>query len=132
MTDEWSFTWRGFLARTIDGDTVDLFIDKGDHTYGLNRIRLLGINAPENETTTKVAGQSAKDYVQRWMEDAHATAIENVHFEKGMTFTWPLAITTKKSDSFNRYLGLIIVRAGDGVSLNDALLQSGHAVAFMV
>ncbi len=128
----WQFTWRAFLARDIDGDTVDLFMDKGGHDYTLWRIRLAGINTPEDHRPTKEAGAAATAFTQAWMEAAHATAKECINTDGGLTFVWPLSITTYKSDAFDRYLGVIITREGDPVTLNDALLASGNAVPFMV
>lgn len=132
MDLRWEFRWRAFLARDIDGDTVDLFIDKGGHQYTLWRIRLANINTPEVHGPSREAGLAASAFTQAWMELAHATAKECINTEGGLWFTWPLAITTHKSDSFDRYVAIIIEREGDPESLNDALVRTGHAVDFMV
>jgi len=127
----WEFKWRAFLARTVDGDTIDLFMDKGGHDYTLWRVRLAGINTPETHKPTKEAGDAATEFTQAWMEAAHATAKECIDTEAGLKFIWPLSIQTYKSDSFDRYIGVVICRDGDPTSLNDALIASGNAVVFM-
>lgn len=131
MTTPWKFQFRAFLARGIDGDTVDLFMDMAGRHYAIWRIRLAGINAPEDHKPTKDAGAAATAFAQKWMEDAHATAYENIQTGGGLFFTWPLTVETYKTDSFDRYIGVIIKAEGDPVSLNDALLNSGNAVVFM-
>lgn len=132
VLDQWEFKWRAFLARDVDGDTVDLFIDKGGHQFTLWRVRLAGINTPEDHRPTKEAGAAATAFTQAWMEAAHATAKECINTDGGLWFTWPLALYTHKSDAFDRYVAVVVNRTGDPESLNDALLRSGNAVQFMV
>ena len=114
----WQFTWRAYCVRVIDGDTIDLMLDKGFRDMSMQRIRLAGINCPERHTTTREAGDAAKAYTETW--------IAGVGVDQ-----WPLTITTYKTDSFDRYVA-VVVRTDDPVSLNDALLASGNAVPFMV
>ena len=114
----WEFTWRAYCVRVIDGDTLDLMLDKGFRDMSVERIRLAGINCPERHTTTREAGDAAKAYTEAWIAQA---GLEQ----------WPLVVTTYKTDSFDRYVA-VVVRTGDPVSLNDALLASGNAVPFMV
>lgn len=114
----WEFKWRAYCVRVIDGDTIDLMLDKGFRDMSLQRIRLAGINCPERHTTTRAAGDAAMLYTKVWIAQA---GLEQ----------WPLTITTYKTDSFDRYVA-VITRNGDPTPLNDALLQSGNAVPFMV
>lgn len=129
MTGDWTFTWRAFCTRVIDGDTCDLFVDRGMHTFGIHRIRLANINCPEVHGATKAAGDQATVYTQVWLEAAMADHC--VTLNGSLTFAWPLTITTRKTDSFDRYVA-IVWREGDPISLNDALIASGNAVPFMV
>lgn len=129
--NDWVFTWRAFCVRVIDGDTVDLAIDTGFHDFGVRRIRLANINCPEVHGATKPAGVAATVFTQVWLEAAMAYHCVTVAVDGGLTFTWPLQITTKKTDSFDRYVA-IVWREGDPISLNDALLASGNAIPFMV
>lgn len=56
------------IKRIVDGDTVDVDIDLGFNIWMHNqRIRLIGIDAPETRTRDleeKAAGISAKQYVE--------------------------------------------------------------------
>jgi len=131
MSDPWAWRFRCFLGRTIDGDTVDLFCDKANHDFSLQRIRLVGINTPEDQRPTKEAGAAATAFTQAWMEAAHATALDCVQLTPHLAFRWPLSIVTFKSDSFDRYLATVTNRADPQLTLNDALLAAGHAVVFM-
>lgn len=113
-THNWVFPAR--LMRVIDADTLDVSISQGMHTYRVDRLRLLGLNAPEVRGVTRVAGLAATAYVVDWM----AVAVGE----------WPLRTETHKSDVFGRYLA-VVWRVIDGACLNDDLLESGHAVPFI-
>ena len=41
------FFYKAKVLRWIDGDTVELLVDLGFHTYRRERFRLCGVNAPE-------------------------------------------------------------------------------------
>ena len=116
--DVWQFSWRAQSQRVIDGDTIELYLDKGFREFAVERVRLAGINCPEVHGLTRVAGYAATEFTKAWIAAATPGA-------------WPLTIATYKTDSFDRYVA-VVVRDGDPVSLNDALLASGNAVSFMV
>ena len=105
------------LVRVVDADTIDCLIDVAMHGRRIERLRLLGVNAPETRGATKAAGDAATGYVVWWLSQAGGD--------------WPLRIETHKSDVFGRYLALVW-RVYDGRCLNDDLVSSGHAVPFMV
>ena len=115
----WQWVWQARCLRVIDGDTLELYLDVGFHDYKVQRIRLAGINCPEAHAPTREAGDRATAFTQAWMEAAASVPTD-----------WPLVITTYKADSFDRYVAFVVATAG-GVSLNDALLESGNAVPFM-
>lgn len=112
------WVFRASLDRVVDGDTIDLTLDVGMHARRIERIRLLGVNAPESRGESREAGLASKAFVVQWFVDAGSDP-------------WPLIIQTTKSDVFGRYLGAVW-RVSDGASLNDDLLTSGNAVPFMV
>ncbi len=114
----WSFPCR--ILRVIDGDTVDVVCDLGFGVTSHQRIRLLAVNTPELKGASRVAGLAAKTFVEGWVQALSAAAADR---------DWPFRIWTEKSDSFGRYLGTIIGCA-TGETLNDLLLQSGHAVRY--
>ena len=98
------YEYRAIIDRVIDGDTIIVILDLGFKTFRKERIRLLGINAPELRTAE---GKKAKPYVKQ--------------FEKKQCI-----IRTKKDrqGKYGRYLGEVIV--GE-LNLNEELLQAGLA-----
>lgn len=111
------YVYRARCERVIDGDTIDATISMGLHDYRTERLRLLGVNAPERKGETRAAGDAARLFVVEWMRGG--VALDE----------WPLVIRTQKSDAFGRFLGTVW-RVSDGVSLNEALLAAGMAVPF--
>lgn len=105
------YVFSATLRRVVDGDTLDLTIDGGFHTWHVERVRLLGVNTPEVVGATKAAGLDAKDFAVHWLAGVE------------------LVVQSYKSDAFGRYLANVW-RTSDGAQLNDDLLSSGHAVAF--
>lgn len=105
------YVFRATLSRVIDGDTLDLDIDQGMHSHRLERVRLLGVNAPEMHGESAQAGLNAKAFVTVWLGSNDLT------------------VQTYKSDVFGRYLATIW--KPDGKCLNDDLLTSGNAVVFV-
>ncbi len=73
------------------------------------RIRLKDLDAPELRGDSKVAGKAARE----WMRDklAAATSLGGETFKEG-TYS-------------GRWIGIIYA---DGVDLNKALIEAGHAV----
>lgn len=108
------YTYAATLIRVIDGDTVDVTIDVGFHLTTVQRLRLLGINAPEMHGPSHVAGISAK----AWLIEAL----------DGKT----LYVRTHKSDVFGRWLAELLAVSEDGseININQAMLDAGQAVAF--
>ena len=102
------------LVKVVDGDTLHVVVDLGLDTYQRQTIRLAGLNCPEMSTQ---AGKDAKAFVVAWFA-AHAS--RNV---------FVLSTIKDKREKYGRYLGY--ARGVDGASLNDALLESGHAVPYM-
>lgn len=111
------WVYRSRVVRVVDGDTVDIEIDAGFRSHRIERIRLLGVNAPEVKGISRLDGDAATAYVRAWLSS------------DGSPDAWPLRIQTEKSDSFGRYLGRLW-RISDGRELNADLLDSGHAVPF--
>lgn len=106
------------VHRVVDGDTFDLELDLGFHQFGVYRIRLLGVDAPEVYGKNAVPeGILARDAVLDWFTE-HLT-----HHE--------VIITTYKSDSFGRWLGDILARTPSGpVLLAQHLLDIGLAEVY--
>ena len=104
--------YRAIAERVIDGDTIDVFIDQGFHTFNRERLRLLGIDAPECRGEEKEKGLKVKLFVSNWLTSEDE---------------WPLIIKTEKTDSFGRYLATVYK---DGECLNFILLKEELAVPY--
>lgn len=110
-------------GRLVDGDTVyaavvelgygvTLYPGKGED--GVTEYRFLRVDTPEsNRKQTKEAGIAAKEFTANWL-------VEHLHGGD-----W-LYVTTKRRDSFGRWLAEI--NCSEGHNISDDLLSSGHAV----
>jgi micrococcal nuclease len=114
MIPEQAWVYRAKAVYIVDGDTVDVWIDAGFHGYRRERLRLLGVNAPEMHGASKAYGVAARLYVGDWLNQVG---------------DWPLIVQTERSDVFGRFLATVW-RVSDGACLNDDLLASGKAVPF--
>lgn len=97
------------VARVLDGDTIDVDIDLGFSLTLRQRIRLIGIDAPElTRPTERAEAEAAKIFVQRWFETPGLVLVQ-----------------TTKDDKYGRMLGEFL-REGMP-SLGKALLTAGLA-----
>lgn len=110
----WSY--RARLDRVIDGDTIDLTIDLGFDVFKAERVRLIGLDAPEMGTPE---GAAAKVWVIDWFESAAGLQ------------PWPYAVMTRKAlpsrDKYGRWVADI--RNMDA-HLNADMLAAGHATVW--
>ena len=110
------YSYRAYVERVIDGDTIWLDVDCGFQVWSRQKVRLRGIDTPELRTRE---GQEARAFV--------ASALsENMS----------VAITTTKPDKYDRYLAdlFYLHRKGtaedalrNGRFLNGELLKKGYA-----
>lgn len=108
------YEYEATVRRWVDGDTVDVDIDLGfGLIYSNQRIRLYGIDAPEQRT---------RDLVEK-EKGLAATAYVNEQAPVGSK----VVIKTYKDDKYGRILGEIFV--GD-TNLNTLLTVEGHAVRY--
>jgi len=110
MSEPWIFN-RCKVINVVDGDTVDVEVDLGFLVATRMRVRLYGVNTPER-------GQplwgEAKDFVTN------------------QTLGIPVKlISHKPKDKYGRFLATII-RHDDGMDVNQALIDRGLAVPYMV
>lgn len=102
------------LVRVVDGDTLVVDIDLGFGTWNhKQKVRLLGVNCPENKGATKDDGLRASLFTRDWFQ-GNDLMIQTVLVADG-------------KDAFGRVLAK--VKQGERC-LNDDLLSSGHAVVF--
>ena len=108
------YTYSALVTGVHDGDTITVDIDLG---FGIKitnqKIRLVGINAPELKGTTKTEGLKSRDKLTELVLNKQIK-IETIK---------------DKKEKYGRLLGKIWV---DDVYVNDVLLKEGYVVAFMV
>lgn len=114
------WTYVASVRRIIDGDTIDVVVELGRGYRAFPRLRLRGIDTPELYTE---AGRHAKAFVEE--------ALSDVGF---------IVITTKRTDTYGRYLADVKYLAGatdpkqvvaKGVFLNRQLLDEGLATRYV-
>lgn len=119
------FVYRARLARVVDGDTVDLWVDRGFRDYTERRFRLLGVNAAEmhaKDAAEREKAQAAKEWLETTLGVAMERAVEL--WVQDSAGPWPFLIRTEKADAFGRWLADIWI--GD-VNVSVAMLAAGHA-----
>ncbi|MBI1977202.1 MAG: thermonuclease family protein [Candidatus Omnitrophica bacterium] len=99
------FTYKAFVERVIDGDTLKLQIDLGFGVWTRQVIRLRGLDAPEIGTKK---GMRAKRFLET---------------ELGKTAF--VLLKSTRSDKYDRYLGDLFTETGE--YLNQKLLDAGFA-----
>jgi len=101
------FIYQATVEKVVDGDTLDLQVDLGFGVLTRQRVRLLGINAPEHNTPE---GKKAVAFVQKWVK------------EHGPTFA--VRTMKDKKEKYGRYLATIL---SDTEELGQALVDAGLA-----
>ena len=117
--------FRAQCVNVVDGDTVDLVVDRGFHDFRRERFRFYRINCWEMKSPVeadRVLAQRAKKQVEAWMKPRTVPDFER----------WDLRIITMKdSDNFGRWLAEIYFMEGEvEVNANDKLLELGLALPY--
>jgi len=109
------FTYKAYLKRVTDGDTIVAHLDVGFGEFLEQRLRLRGLDAPEIKTSQ---GQKAGHFIERRLKKQVVFIIQ----------------TTKKIDKYGRYVADVFYsvegRKGEEKFLNQELLNSGLVRAF--
>lgn len=108
------YDYRCTILRVIDGDTVEVQIDLGFDMSFKSSVRLKGINAPELTGATKPAGLTAKSYLMGLLPIMGPVTIHTDYH--------------RERDKYGRVLGTFWV---NGININQAMLDAGHAVPYM-
>ncbi len=115
------------VVRVVDADTLDVIVDLGFGIalgqYDPIRLRLADIDAPELRTEE---GQEAKDFAHWWLIRNDPPAFDDSVLGPFLLHTVKSKRATDARDSFGRYLAHIYPLGG-GPSLNEALVEAGHA-----
>ena len=110
------YEYPATINRVVDGDTIDVDIDLGfSIILKKQRVRLLGINAPESRTrdlVEKEKGLAAKAKVQEMCPVGSNVVIKTYLDKKG---------------KFGRLLGEIMI---EEVNLNNYLVEHGFATEY--
>lgn len=110
------YEYKADLDRVVDGDTIDVVIDLGFKMTTNQRIRLYGIDTPEIFSAKKGSPEHVKGMAAKKFVEDRLAANDN-HFK---------IKTHKYTGKYGRYLGEIYL-ADSEISLNDQLVQNGHA-----
>lgn len=107
------------VTKIVDGDTIDVNIDLGFHTWKFARIRFLGMNAPEIKGVERPQGLESKEFLSKLIP-----VDSEVKFD------------CKGQDKYGRWLGVIYKEIKDeegnvkDLDVNNYMVESGHAVIY--
>ncbi len=107
------YTYKAYVEKVLDGDTLKLEFELGFGSRKQETIRLNHIDCPELNTPE---GQAAKRFVERELSACEFITVKSVRTRK---------------EKWGRYLGDVFYqKEGKGklVYLNQLLLDKGHAV----
>ena len=114
------YTYKAYIDKIVDGDTINVILDLGFNIRHKEIIRLAKINAPEKNTQ---AGERSTKKLQ--------DILKNVEF---------IIVKTKKTDIYGRYIGDVFFSpehetdpqkvADMGTYLNQMLLDLGTAEVY--
>lgn len=114
------FEYYAKVNKVLDGDTINVDIDLGFDTFLCNQdVRLLGIDAPESRTSSKIEkifGNLAKEKVKEFISECKNKILIQVTLDKS-------------EEKFGRILAKVI-NPQDKTILNDWLIQNNYAVPY--
>jgi endonuclease YncB( thermonuclease family) len=116
------YTYRAWVFRVLDGDTIEAVVDLGFGVRSVQTLRLRGIDAPELVSKEGKEAKAALEEMLKLQDGGGRMA-------DGET-SGPVLIRTVKSDKYDRYLADIFYADKNGKQeyLNSRLLEAGHAV----
>lgn len=114
------FWYDAEVIRIIDGDTIEIRLDLGCHTYRRETVRMFGINAPESHGPTAPAGKAAKEHLAKILTGAPTILVHTIR---------------DKSEKFGRLLADIFLPIKDTgvfdtITVNQRMIDAGHAKAY--
>ena len=111
-----TYTYRVVqVLHIVDGDTVDVLIDVGFHTYITKRLRFLGVDTWEVRGEERERGLIAKARLAELLADADRIYVQTVMDATG---------------KYGRLLAWLFCEKGDTViNVNEQLLLEGHGTA---
>lgn len=103
-----AWTYIAIVVRWVDGDTLDVVIDLGFRMATKQRLRLFGLDCPERGSD----GWEAATHFSTSMAPPGTSVLVKTH---------------DAPEKYGRYLAEIYI---DGQSINDALIDAGHAALY--
>lgn len=118
LQEDWVRVAR--VVKVVDGDTVKLDVDLGYKIHFVDNFRLADVDTPEvygvkKDSEQYKAGKAASAFTKQWLAD-HDDAEGNV-----------IVVSKKDEGKYGRWIITIWPISGKGKSLNQALLDAGHA-----
>ena len=110
------------INRVVDGDTIDVTIDRGFELYKKERVRVAGVDTPEKRTRDKEEKELGID-ATNWLKDKLNETIKGDE---------ELIIRTELKGGVGKYgrlLGWLYVGDSD-ISLNEQMITEGYAWAY--
>jgi len=108
------YIYNATILSAYDGDTLKVMIDLGLGVFHKTAVRLGGIDTPEMRGGTpesKAAAVLARDFTRKFVgEEAVVVTLKD------------------KTGKYGRYVAIVYPSSGGGKSLNDLLVDAGHAV----
>ena len=108
------FRYKAKLRRIIDGDTLVCDVDLGFKVYITQKVRLFGINTPESRTRNleeKKRGLAAKERLSEIIVD-------------------DFFLESHEMGKYGRCLGVLFADSSFEKSVNQQLIDEGHAVEY--
>lgn len=111
-----AFLYKARQIRVIDGDTIEVLVDLGFHSFSEQRLRLAQIDAPEIQTK---AGRAARDFLIDTLAPAQTTVLKTI-----------------KTDLHGRYVVHLFCAPSEvpidecfesGLHINDLMVREKHA-----
>lgn len=110
------YQYHAAVERTVDGDTLDLFVDCGFGVFNFIRVRLKGVDTPEiygvkEGSEEYKAGKEASEFVNQWVTKHGPILLIKTYHDKG---------------GFSRWLAEVFSLDGEH-QLGEDLLEAGLA-----
>ncbi len=110
-----AYLYKATVVRVVDGDTVDVDIDLGFYTWiKKQRIRMVGIDAPEPRGEGKEAGIAATAFLKNLIEGKEII-IRTIKAKDG----------GDSRGKYGRWLGRLFI---NGLDVNQHMIDAGHAI----
>ena len=104
------------VVKIVDGDTCDVLLDVGFHTYLLKRLRFMGIDTWEVRGEERPKGLIAKDRLIELIESSDKVYVQTVMDARGKYGRVLAWVWTEKDEILT--------------NVNEILLLEGHATEY--